>query len=85
MYGEPHSKSTSLDVVYAVADATGYEPTALPPLGDFIDTDALDTIVGSTAADGDRSPTVRFEYAGHEVVVRDGGNVIVEPKTATLG
>lgn len=55
--------SVSEVVVTAVAVAEGTAPTALPPLYEAIDPDALDTVAGSETVE------VTFEYAGYEIQV----------------
>ena len=60
-----------LGIVHAVADADGADPTALPPLGDAVDTDALSTVLDSAG----RGCRITFAYCGHVVTVRDDGTV----------
>ncbi|EMA30022.1 HalOD1 output domain-containing protein [Halobiforma nitratireducens] len=52
---------TALD---RIAAHEGYDPTALPPLYEAVDTEALIPLLESPAP-----VTVRFEYAGSEVVI----------------
>lgn len=61
------------NVVRAVAEAEGRDPTDLPPLGEAIDPDALETLLAES------SGTVRisFEYAGHIVEAGSDGSVRV--------
>ncbi|SDR39048.1 HalOD1 output domain-containing protein [Natronobacterium texcoconense] len=47
-----------------IADCEDCDPAALPPLYEAIDPEALATLLESPAA-----VTVRFEYAGYEVVI----------------
>ena len=67
-------------VVATVADRSGTDPIALPPLYDSIDPDALDAIFGD-----DRPGRVTFSYAGYEVTVcgRDQVTVICEESSRT--
>ena len=51
-------------LVDAVAAVENTHPTALPPLGATVDTDALTALTESTD-----SVRIRFEYVGHDVVV----------------
>ena len=62
-------------VVSAVADAAGTDPLELPPLGDVIDPEALNDLVGSGGGSGLESVT--FEYAGYTVWVTGDGDVRV--------
>lgn len=65
----------SVRVVEAVARSAGVDETALPPLYDALDADALDALVAD-APDG--LTRVAFTYAGHRVVVDGDGRVDVE-------
>lgn len=60
----------SEDIVQAVAVREGTDPTALDPLYEAIDPDALDAVVDSGAV-------VTFEYEGYEITV-DEGTVTIE-------
>lgn len=74
----PERLEPGVAVVEAVAAMTGGEPTTGPPLGESIDTDALDRLL-----DGSRSDAgpirVTFEYHGYEVTVERAGTVVVTP------
>lgn len=79
------NESLGARIVLAVAEATGTDPTALPPLGESVDPDAIEALFHprSRFGPGDgRGPVVRFAYAGIEVVVRAGGEVSVESDVA---
>lgn len=67
---EPQELAVSERVVWDVASATDSDPSELPPLYGSIDPDALDALVGRMAAG-----EIRFEYAGHDVSVRDDGSI----------
>lgn len=66
----------SIAVVEAVAATTGREPTALPPLMNAVDADALDELF---TGDGDGLLQLTFEYAGTTVVLYRNGRVVVFP------
>lgn len=73
----------STAVVEMVATAANREPTALEPLYETVDPDALDTLVrsmGANSIDGDA--TVTFPFEGYQVVVRRDGRVVVRPDEA---
>lgn len=70
-------ESTSSRVVWAVADDRNTDPTELPPLEDFVDTEALDALVDGDADRGGTC-TVRFSYAERTVHIRDG-EITLEP------
>lgn len=63
-------------VIAAVAVATGSEPTALRPLYDVVDPDALDAMF-PTAAASDTDRSVTFGYEGHTVAIRGDGRIRV--------
>ena len=72
-YAAGSEEELSTQIVLAVADVTGEEMTALPPLMSTVDPGALDTLFVSD------QPGVRieFEYAGCEVVVDRGREILV--------
>jgi len=55
-------------VVTAVAEATGQSPLEMRPLGEVVDTDALNRLFGSSR-DSRSSVTVSFEYCGQHVTM----------------
>lgn len=64
--------------VQAVADATGRDPIDMPPLYEFVDTDALnDLMTGS--ADGPGSVTVTVTYDGVTGQFDSDGELLVLP------
>ncbi|MFC7235509.1 HalOD1 output domain-containing protein [Halosegnis marinus] len=64
-------------VVTALAEALGRDATAIRPLGEVVDTDALDALF----ADGnDRAVHVSFGYEGFDVSVGED-DVVVRPAT----
>lgn len=70
----------STAIVETVAEATGVDPTAVPPMYDALDPDALDTLVGTGATDSGRSDlTVSFTVDDRVVAVSDTGEVAVRP------
>ncbi|WP_135823687.1 HalOD1 output domain-containing protein [Halorussus ruber] len=84
---EPSADSVTVQVVNAVADETGRDPKALPPLHDVVDTDALETIVArepTTSLIGGESDAVEvtIEYAGRVVTVSSTGEVDISEEAA---
>lgn len=65
-------------LVIEIAEQTDEEPTALPPLYETIDPDALDALVQRT-----ESANVTFEYAGHEVTVAGTQRISVHEAGST--
>lgn len=69
----------TVDLVEAVASATGRDVLELPPLNDAVDGDALETLVA--AGDG-ASVRISFTYADTSVVVDCGEAIEVRPSAA---
>ena len=61
-------------IVRAVATATDRSETDLPPLGEVLDTDALNVLVERSTTDG---LSLSFAYAGTHVVVVSDGRITV--------
>ena len=61
------------EIVEAIAEAEGVDVVDLPPLGETLDTDALETLVSA-----ERDVTITFEYAGYRVGVDSRGTVTIE-------
>lgn len=59
-------------VVTAIAEETGVDPAALPPLGDSIDPDLLNAVRDAT---GKSNCALLFRYYGYEVVVTNDGRI----------
>jgi len=62
-------------VVETVADALDRDPTALDPLHDAVDTDALNRVVEPNQSNTPGSLRVSFSYHDFFVVVRQTGRV----------
>lgn len=71
----------SWSVVEAVAEATGRDATALRPLYDVVDADALDALLdpASYRSSDLRWGRVSFRYEGCDVAVHADGRVVVLP------
>lgn len=66
--------SVSISIVTAVASRRDVDPTELPPLYEWIDPDALDSLFEPTRSGGPRRGRLEFTYDGHDIVVEcDGG------------
>lgn len=73
----------SIAIVELLANAFGCEPTALDPLHETVDPDALDTLFRSSGPRATETDvTVSFEYVSHEVTVESDGSVVVRPVDA---
>ncbi|WP_083898767.1 HalOD1 output domain-containing protein [Natronococcus jeotgali] len=74
-----HETTPVVAVVSAVADAAGTDPLELPPLGNAINPEALNDLVGAERSPGLES--ISFEYAGYDVVVSGAGDIeVVQPE-----
>ena len=73
-YALSPADATSLGVIEAVADVLDREPTALGPLGNVLDTDALDALFADPSTS---SLVVSFEYEELTVTVSNEGFVEV--------
>lgn len=60
-------------IVDALAEATGADPTEMPPLERTVDTDALEQLVARSGT------SVSFEHAGASVSVTEDGVVQASP------
>jgi len=76
-FGSECSRSASEVIVYTVANISETDPTALRPLGEVIDPDALDTIFDQ-AETADRAPAhLSFEYEGFDVTLFSHGRLTI--------
>jgi hypothetical protein len=73
--GDPESLVTT--VVEALAAATGDDPTAMPPLYETVDPDALVQLFQSNTAGRDGPLRVTFQANGRTVIVTGQGDVFV--------
>lgn len=75
----------SEEVVYAVAEATGADPTEMPPLYDVIDPQSLDRLFRGRQEDADSNARVIFTMHGCEVTVHADREIEVTPLDAADG
>ncbi|MHC3437565.1 HalOD1 output domain-containing protein [Natrialbaceae archaeon A-gly3] len=68
------SDRPSMGVVNAVATATGIDPIELPPLHDYVATEAIDTLLTHSTT-SDHTVCVSFRYDGLEVTVDGAGGI----------
>jgi len=76
-YGRESGQSPSEAIIQAVAAAAGVEPTELPPLFDFVDPDALDTLFQDHTGAADAEKLLSFRIKTWNVFVRADGRVLV--------
>lgn len=75
-------QSLATDIVLAVAEVTGTDPTELRPLHDVIDADALDRLFHqeSSGAETDR---ISFNYHCYRVTVYRDSEILLQPRGTT--
>ena len=82
-YEPVEGERCSVAVVNAVADVVDCHPLDLPEvLGDVVDADALDSLVGSHDTRTSARVTVSFEFCGCVVTVAADGAVVVAADSA---
>jgi len=73
---EPGGARTPVEaIVEALSEATGTDPTAISPLSDVVDTDALDRLLSRT--DGEPATVCEIEFDSWTVFVRGDGRIRV--------
>lgn len=72
-------KCLSTDIVLAVADVSGSDPTDLRPLNDVVNVDALDNLFASEQS-GVETDRVSFDYQGYRVTVYRDGEILVQSR-----
>lgn len=72
------ARTPSMAVVVAVANAKGIDPLELEPLGDVVDTEALDRLFAG-AGESRMNGWLTFRMAGCEVTVTSDGELSVTP------
>jgi len=75
-YEWTESVSPVTAVAEAIAAATNREPTRMPPLFEYVDVDALETLV-TTGTEADEPVRVTFSYETHRVSVESDGRITV--------
>lgn len=74
--------SPSIAVVERVAALEATDPTALPPVYETVDTDALDALVESASKSDSSNFQIEFPYYGHEITVATNGVIHIDTDTA---
>lgn len=70
----------STAVVAALSTVTDTDPTAVPPLYESVDPDALDALL-SSGASGGRTVEASFDVEDHSLTVSGDGVVTIDPST----
>jgi len=71
------NESVSIDVIETVAASRNEDPTALPPLHEHVDPEALDSLFRETPHGRERTGQISFEYHGFVVVVSCDGETSI--------
>lgn len=71
------ASGASIAVVETVAAATGTDPFELPPLHNYVGTDALEALLASASRTPEHDFLLSFRYAGTTVRVDGSGRVSV--------
>lgn len=79
-HDRPMDQSLSVSIIHAVATVADVDPLSLQPrLYDVIDSDALETLVTSTATQSDIRVT--FMFGAYEVTVTQAGEIMIQKNT----
>jgi hypothetical protein len=70
--------SISYAIVELIAELRGVSPTDVVPLGEYVDTDALERLFEPSEQNGHPVGTVKFEYSGYTVTVH-GSRITASP------
>lgn len=81
---ERHQSETASEaVIRALSTATGAEPTALTPLYESIEPDALDNLFPANTT-GTETRSIRFTHDDYLVVCRDSAVSVLEEATPRM-
>ncbi|WP_424001854.1 HalOD1 output domain-containing protein [Haloarcula salina] len=81
-YEPDQEEPVSAAVVHAVSTFEQRDPTALPPLHDTVDPDALDALFAPTGGGAEQRSCVSFTFSASFVTVDADGRVTVVPDAA---
>ncbi|MFC6719053.1 HalOD1 output domain-containing protein [Natrialbaceae archaeon GCM10025810] len=74
-YGPESSRSPAEVTVDTLAEAAGVDPLELPPLYEFVDLDALDSLFGEHDGTTDADAVLSFRIENWNVFVRADGRI----------
>lgn len=72
-------KCISTDIVLAVAEVSGRDPTELRPLNDVINADALDSLF-TPERPGNETDQISFDYQGYRVTVYRDREILLQSR-----
>ena len=83
-----HTRNTDTSMTVAVVEAVSSfenrDPTALPPLHEVVDADALDAMFDTErVANSDRGCRVSFGFSDSHVTIENSERIVVEADTTT--
>ncbi|MFC6785402.1 HalOD1 output domain-containing protein [Halobaculum halobium] len=76
-YDSESDRSATDAIVRALADAAGVDPTDIPPLFDYVDPDALNTLFDSSDRGTGGDTLLSFQVDTWNVFVRSDGRIRV--------
>ena len=76
-YDFQSGSSATEAIIWAVADAVGVDPTALPPLFDYVDPDALNALFDRSETGMEGDTILSFQIETWNVFVRSDGHIRV--------
>ncbi|ELY93247.1 hypothetical protein C482_19796 [Natrialba chahannaoensis JCM 10990] len=73
----------------AISSISGVEPAELEPLANSIDPDALNALVTdwrrrSARRIGERTDSISFLFAQHDITIHDDGEIVIDPRRADI-
>ncbi|MFC6719066.1 HalOD1 output domain-containing protein [Natrialbaceae archaeon GCM10025810] len=76
-YGPENNRSPTEVIIYALAEAAGVDPLELPPLYEYVDGDAVDSLFDEHDGANDTNALLSFRVQNWNVFVRADGRVRV--------
>ena len=74
-YGEETDDSPMIAIINALAEAAGVDPLSLPPLYDYVDPDAINTLFDDHKGAKDAETLLSFRVDTWNVFVRADGHI----------
>lgn len=80
---ETDREALIVDIVRTIADTKGVDPLDLPPLNEYVDVDALVTLVESANRGEPSRIAITFRYEGYDIEIQSDGTVDVTSLAST--
>lgn len=74
----------STAIIQAVAQRKGTEPLDLPPLYEYVDPEAIDSLLLTAAENDNASIEVQFDYLEHTITITSDGHFSISDNATTL-